>query len=137
MEEPVVLKTENESGNVLVQLMREINRAWSGGHPEKLNDYFHEDIIIVSPDLTVLGEGRDACVRSYQDFVSSAGILDYREYDFDARVWTNTAVITYTYDIAWESEGKSFQETGKDLFAFTRKNGRWQAVWRKRMPKST
>ncbi|MEJ2628753.1 MAG: nuclear transport factor 2 family protein, partial [bacterium] len=59
---------------------------------------------------------------------------EYSESMPDIKLWGNTAIASYTYDVSWEMNGKSYKESGKDLFVFTYENGKWQAVWRKLMP---
>lgn len=41
------------------QFMKDLNNKWVKGHPEKLIDFFHEDMVIMhSVDLRKMGEGR-------------------------------------------------------------------------------
>jgi hypothetical protein len=60
------------------QLPRRINEAWLKGPVEELAECFHEDMIIAGPDLQPLASGREACVRSYVDFVGQATIRECR-----------------------------------------------------------
>ena len=46
-------------------------------------------------------------------------------------VWENTATVSYGYDISRIVDGKSYNESVKDLFIFTYENSQWLAVWRK------
>jgi uncharacterized protein (TIGR02246 family) len=108
----------------------EIGKAWLTGHPEKLHDFFHADMVIVGPGYQELGRGREACVLSYEEFLRSATIHEYRESPPVVRVWGDTAVAHYDWEMAYEVNGQASREVGADLFVFARQDGRWLAVWR-------
>ena len=116
------------------QLLKSINRAWTEGQTEILNEVFHEDMLIVSPDFQVLGKGREACVKSYKDFIRQATLREFTESEATIEVWEHTAVASYRFDMAWEMDGQSFKEAGRDVFVFTLESGQWQAVWRTILP---
>lgn len=120
----------------LEDLVREINRLWVGGNAEKLGEYFHEDMIMVSPDLKVIGKGREECVKGYIDFCQQARIANFEESKFAVDIWGNTASVSYDFDISYEMEGKNYNDTGRDLFIFScvETGGRWMAVWRILVP---
>lgn len=121
---------ESKHKDQVKQTIKKINQSWLEGHPEKLSQSFHENMMIVSPDFKILGAGKATCIKSYSDFVSHAIIKNYQESDPDINVWGNTATAFYHFEIAWEMDGKLFQENGQDFFVFTHENGNWLAVWR-------
>ena len=112
------------------QIIKKINQCWLEGHPEKLNQFFHDNMMIVSPDFKIMGMGKAVCVKSYSDLITRAVIKDYQESDPEIQVWANTATAVYNFEMAWEMDGKSFRESGRDFFVFAHENGRWLAVWR-------
>ena len=116
------------------QLLKSISRAWNEGQTEILSEVFHEDMLIVSPDFQVLGKGREACVKSYEDFIRQATLKEFIQSEPAIEVWGHTAVASYRFDMAWEMDGQSFQEAGRDVFVFTLLDNRWQAVWRTILP---
>ena len=63
------------------EIVRRINAAWLEGHPERLDELFHDRVVIVGPDGTRYGEGKEAVVESYRSFGQQATIADYRESD--------------------------------------------------------
>jgi len=87
-------------------------------------------MIIVSREFKVMGAGKEICVKSYADFINRAIIKQYSESEPEIHVWANTATAFYNYEIAWEMNGKSFKEAGRDFFIFTFEDGKWLAVWR-------
>jgi ketosteroid isomerase-like protein len=117
-------------------ILEKINKAWSKGNPDDLNEYFHEDLVILSPELQRMGEGKEACVQSYKDFMAQAVVHEYRERDYAIDVWGNTAVATYAFEIAYEMNGQTFQESGHDMFVFSRDEEKWLVVWRMVIPLS-
>ena len=130
------MKTISEEKSIedITQIIKKINQSWKEGYTEKLEKYFHEKMMVVSPDLKILGEGREACIKSYSDFITQAKVKKYSESALDVRVWEKTAIVSYKYDVVWEMGGKAYEESGKDLFIFTFECGKWLAVWRKLIP---
>lgn len=122
--------TESDGLDAVRRAVQQISEAWRTGHPEKLHEFFHADMVIVGPGYQELGRGREACVRGYEDFLRGATIHEYRESAPVVRAWEGTAVAHYDWEMAYEVNGQSSREVGTDLFVFARENGRWLAVWR-------
>jgi len=114
----------------LRQVIDRMNDTWVKGHPEQLEEFFSEDIVIVAPDFVHRAKGRDAAVASYADFCSQAMIRDLKIGEPSVDVFGNAAVATYDYEISYEMGGEQFNDTGRDLFVFIRENDKWQAAWR-------
>jgi uncharacterized protein (TIGR02246 family) len=112
------------------QLVKRMNDAWAKDGPDELASFFHEDIVMVHPDFTQRTEGKAACVASYEEFRKQAAILDFKISHPGIDVFGETAIATYSYEIAYEMGGERFNDTGRDVFIFVRENGRWLAVWR-------
>ena len=121
---------ESKYQDQIKQIIKKINQSWLEGHPEKLNQFFHDNMMIVSPDFKIMGMGKAVCVKSYSDFITRAVIKDYQESDPEIHIWTNTATAFYEFEMAWEMDGKSFKESGRDFFVFAHENDKWLAVWR-------
>lgn len=115
-------------------LLQKISEAWSKGNPDDLMKYFHEDLVILSPDLQRMGKGKQACAQSYKDFIARAVVHEYKEYDHTIDVWGDTALSIYAFDISYEMEGQTYRETGHDIFVYTREEKQWLVVWRMVIP---
>ena len=111
-----------------------INSAWLGADPEALSatlqSCFHRDMVIKGCGLDSEAEGREACVRSYLDFIEQAKISDFKQNEPDVRIFGNTAIASYNWRIAYSLESKEYDERGSDVFVFLRENEKWLAVWR-------
>jgi len=112
------------------RILRSLNQAWVNGQPEQIANSLHPDVVFVGPDLQKRMQGREACVASYQEFCCQAAIRNFSESEPAIDVCGNTAVAIYGFEIRYEMNQQTFQETGRDLFVFTREAGEWRAVWR-------
>lgn len=128
------MKTK-DSITEIKNILKKANHAWSSGHPEKLDEYFHNDIVIVSHEMKVLGEGKKACIQSYVDFLSRASVTAYTDTDPEVRIFENTAIAFYGYDVSWIMDNKEFHEIGNELYILNHSKDKWQIVMRKLMPK--
>lgn len=113
------------------ETVRAINAAWRTGDVLGLRDRFHEDAVMVPPGFEGRSEGREACVRSYQEFTDNATVRRLDELDPQVDVVGDTAVVTYRFEISYEMGGETQHDAGRDVFVLVRSAaGAWQAVWR-------
>lgn len=128
--------TERNAQGEIRQLLKSMSEAWVSGHPEELEEYFHEDMVIALPGFGRRGVGKRACVESYKELTSRATIQDFRESDPLIDVWGDTAVASYRFELDYEMSGQEHHDSGQDLFVFARERGNWRAVWRTIIPLS-
>jgi len=126
--------SELDTSVEICRLVSGSNQAWLNGNADFLRDFFHENVIFKGPKFQTLGSGREACVKSYEDFIRAAKIVSFKESDVRVDVIEDTAIVSFAWDIAYEMNGQKFRETGHDLFVLSQANGRWQAVWRAMLP---
>jgi hypothetical protein len=119
------------------QIIREINESWVSGNPDDLKKYFHEEMVIASPDFQEQGRGREVCVESYKSFSSQAIIRDFKEKYPKIFVFGATAIASYIFQMSYEMNGKNFEDAGRDMFIFIREGDKWQAIWRTILPVTT
>jgi len=116
------------------KIIRIINGAWINNRLEYLNEYFDDNMIIITSDYKKYAEGKEACINSYKHFTESAKTLSYIQGEPVIKYWGNTAVAVYNFEINYEIKGKAFNEKGEDIFVFNRKDEEdnyWKAVWRR------
>lgn len=107
-----------------------INRAWLDRRPADLVPLFHPRITTVFPGFPGRAVGRDANVAGFEDFCTHATVHEYREADRQVDVAGDTAVVSFTYEMVYERDGKRNRAKGRDLWVFARQGGQWLAVWR-------
>ena len=49
---------ESQIRDEIWQILQDINDAWVNDRTDELNRFFHEDMVIASPDFRKVGEGR-------------------------------------------------------------------------------
>ena len=108
--------------------LRALNDAWTQGRPDDLVDYFHPQMIAVTPvDRHRVNVGA-ACIAGWKGFSDEARIHFWREIDPAITIFGDAAVVAYDFEMAFEMEGRSIEMGGRDLFFFVKENGRWWAV---------
>jgi len=110
------------------QTLQALNRAWTQGRPEDLVDYFHPNMVAITPTDRLRVEGGEACVAGWKAFADAAKIHYWREMQPDVRVFGDTAVVSYYYDMSFDMGGKTVHAEGRDMFVFVKENGKWWAV---------
>lgn len=119
---------QNEVEREVWKTLRELNDAWTKGNPEDLKNYFHADMVAITPTDRNRREGREACVADWVEFAKAATIHRWKERDPKIQVYGNVAVVTYYFEITFEKGGQTIHSGGRDLFVFVQEGGRWWAV---------
>ncbi|HXZ78463.1 MAG TPA: nuclear transport factor 2 family protein [Terriglobales bacterium] len=132
------MKPQNSDLEQIQILLKSINDAWLKGRPEDvpqaLTPHFHPDICIKGPGLQMMAKGRDACARSYQEFLQQATLKDCALSEPEVSVYGDTAVATFKWEMTYVLQGQEYRESGYDLFVLCRADGRWLACWRAMLP---
>lgn len=123
------------------EVLTRINDAWSKLRGEAmtaaLNDCFAEEIVMRGAGFVFLGKGRELAVQSYQDFVNQAEVKSLSLSEPEIDVAGETATAQYKWTMTYVLNGQEYTEHGYDLFVFTRRGGKWLAVWRAMLPESS
>jgi|SRR5690348_689682 len=131
------MTARNDSEEIRL-LLNKINDAWLKGPseklPEALSDFFHVGIVIKGPGFQTMGRGKEACVKSYVDFVRQTRVRSCTLSEPEIDHFGDTAIATYSWEMTYELGGHEYHEYGHDLFVLARVEGRWQAVWRAMLP---
>src|SRR5437868_1544629 len=114
------------------ELVRESNRAWMAGATHELTGLFDERAVMVLPGLQGRVEGREAIVKSYEDYNHHARTHAFEEQEHFVDVFGDTAVTTYRFFVRYTMQGEAEEreETGQEVLALQRTGGRWRNVWR-------
>ena len=116
-------------------LVHHLNQAWLNRRFRELSRYFHPNMVILSPDTGKLVRGREACVKSYEQFMASSKVHRYKESRFQISTWRDAAVVSYHFEISYEWNGKIATDLGRDIFLLVRNGSRWTVAWRTLIPK--
>jgi len=111
-------------------VIEKIGNAWRRKQFEGLEECFHEDAVIVGPGYVEFGRGRGACAESYREFATNAQVLEYSESSHSLRVWEQTAVFTFSWEMTYQREGGPVHESGTDQLVLEHTANGWQVVWR-------
>lgn len=115
-------------------LVKRLNAAWVNRRFDELTTYFHPDVVVVPPDISTRVLGRDACVASYRDFMSSATVHAFEDAPAQIDVTGGTAVAVAPYEIDYEIPSGRWRGTGKDVLVLGKDETGWRVVWRLVLP---
>jgi ketosteroid isomerase-like protein len=111
------------------QTLQSLNRAWTTGEVEELREYFHENMVAITPVDRQRREGREACIEGWAQFVAGTTKIHYwKELDPQIQIYGDTAVVTYYFDMSFDMGDKTIASAGRDMFVFVKEDGRWWAV---------
>ena len=112
------------------ETVKRLNRVWTEGDANGLDEYFHRDMVAICPTDRLRLEGQKACVAGWKGFTDSARVLHWKELEprIDLYGGGRFAVVTYYFDMAFETGGRTVQMGGRDMFSLVEEDGRWWAV---------
>ena len=108
-----------------------MNRCWTCGdlsELDRLNDYFHDTMVAITPTDKHRLEGRETCVAAWKAFARNANVHYWKESDPKVQVYGNAAVVTYYYDMSFDMGGRTITTGGRDMFTLIHKDGKWWIV---------
>ena len=109
-------------------IVQQLNKAWTTGNPEALKDFFHRDMVAITATDRLRLEGKEACIASWKAFSDAAKIHYWKEIDPKIRLYGDTAVVTYYFDMSFDMGGQSITMGGRDMFVMVREEGKWWVV---------
>jgi Domain of unknown function (DUF4440) len=110
--------------------VRDLNRAWLEKRFAELARFFHPDVVVVESGSGKRLLGRDACVKSYRQFMLHSRVTEFRESRFNADLWDRTAVAAYVFDIRYSTGGVKYHDVGREFFVLVKTGQGCQVVWR-------
>jgi ketosteroid isomerase-like protein len=131
---PAPWRRTNDERDQVARAVREINDAWTSGHPERMRDLLDDEVVFVQPGFAGRETGRDRAVQSYREFVTEATLHRYVESDLTIDLSGHTAVASYAWTIEYTRKKRRHSESGRDLFVLDRVGTRWKLVWRLLLP---
>jgi len=108
-----------------------MNRSWTCGdlsELQKLDNYFHETMVAITPTDKYRLEGKEACVAGWMAFAQSTNIHFWKEIDPKIQVYDNVAVVTYYFEMSFDMGGQTINMSGRDMFTLIHESGKWWIV---------
>ena len=123
------------------ELIHKINDVWTTKRPEEIPaaiaGCFDESVSFHGPGFVEVGRGPDVCVNSYAEFVRQTTLHECKLSEPAVDVHGDTAVATYSWEVAYALDGKDYRDKGHDVLVLARSAGKWQAVWRAMLPEQS
>lgn len=108
--------------------VRAMNDAWTKGNPDDLAEFFHRDMIAVTPTDRERLDGGAACIAGWKAFAHAARIQRWEEVDPLIHVYGSSAVVAYYFDMSFEMGGQTVNMGGRDMFFLVNEGGKWWVV---------
>lgn len=110
------------------ETVRAMNDAWTKGDPDALANFFHRDMVAITPTERKRLDGGAACIAGWKGFCHAACIHRWEEIDPVIHVYGDSAVVAYYFDMSFDLGGKTINLEGRDMFFFVKEGKRWWAV---------
>lgn len=103
---------------------------WMNKQFEKLEQYFHNQAVMIEAGTENRLKGTAAIIENYRDFIEDADIDDYSITKLSVDLFEETATAYFSYRIKYRVENTKYDESNTDILVFRKHNRHWQIVWR-------
>ncbi len=116
------------------QIVEKLNFIWlhndAGTIAPAVRGFFTDDVVVVGPNLQRVAGGADAVARSYDDFASSARILEAELGDPVVDKFGTVAVVTVPWSMTYEYQETRATERGHEVYVLLSDAAGWKICWR-------
>lgn len=121
----------NEIQKKVWQTILEMNKLWTvDNKAEELVNYFHANMVAITPSDKFRREGQSSCVAGWKGFTDMAKINYWKEIDPRIDVYGNGlfAIVTYKFEMSFEINAQTIEMSGRDMFSLVKENNKWWIV---------
>ena len=122
--------SDRPSESAIRAVLTRIHTAWRAKEFDGLEECFDANAVIVGPNYQQYAVGRKACAESYREFATNAAVLEYEESDHQLRLWPDTAVYTFTWQMTYARDRGPKREAGTDQLVLGRSGEEWRVLFR-------
>jgi ketosteroid isomerase-like protein len=114
--------------------LRELQSCWTGGALDRLNEFYHPDVVLLPPDLGPPIQGREAVVASYREFVDTCQLEEFditamETFSFPLAAGAVNMAHLY-FSIAYRLGDERHLEKGLETYTIGEERGELQILWR-------
>mgnify|MGYP000482834772 CR=1 FL=1 len=112
----------------ILNFIKAMNKCWTEGNPDDLNNFFHENMVAITPTDKNRLEGKTACVAAWSSFAKNTKIISWAERDHKILMFGDTAIAAYYFDISISMGAQTINMSGRDMFTLIKEKGAWWVV---------
>lgn len=112
------------------RVLNRIDAAWRQRRFDDLELCFDACAVIVGPNYQQYAVGQKECANSYREFATNAAVIEYEESDHQLRIWPDTAVYTFTWQMTYTRDKGPKREAGTDQIVLGRIGDEWRVLFR-------
>ncbi len=112
----------------VLKVIKSINKIWTKTKEiNKLNEYFHEDMVALGGVEKNRIVGKDNCIKHWEN-CSKKKIYSWKEYNIEIKIYDKIATVNYTFDIELEKDNKKVKKTSEDFFVLVSEDTKWKVI---------
>ncbi|MCD4751916.1 MAG: nuclear transport factor 2 family protein, partial [Anaerolineaceae bacterium] len=121
----------NKTQGQIWEMIQEMNRKWTvENNTDALKNYFHKDMVAITPADFRRIEGGENCVAGWKNFTNNTKIHFWKETEPKVQVYGEGkfAVVTYYFDMSFDMGEQTINMKGRDMFSLVNENEKWLVV---------
>ena len=111
-----------------------MDQCWLQRRFDDLSAFLAKDMVLVAPGGNGRIDGCAAIIDTYREFMDRSQVSQFENGAVNVTERGDTAVLEYSWAMAWESKVASHQATGREILVIARRSGDWKVIWRTQLP---
>jgi ketosteroid isomerase-like protein len=124
------MASQEADKKTIQEVLRKLIDCWHQKQYDRMGAYIADEVIIVPPGSSERVRGREAYIQSYRDYDTAAHTTEFLPGEPQIDLFGDVAVVLFPFFIAYELNGISHREHGKEALLFKRAADSWQILWR-------
>ena len=111
------------------KFVRDLNTAWGDHRYEDLYEYFHDDVVMLSPGTSEPIVGIEPMVQSYRQFVSMGTIHAFNITGLRVYEYGTISMCHMQFEVDYEMKTGRFREEGLEVYAIDTSGADPKVIW--------
>ena len=111
------------------EIVRRCNDAWQQRDWQTLAACYHPEAILLPPDAGEPISGRDDIIATYEEFVATATIGEFRITELTSHDFTHTHIVHMRFELEYQLDSKTLKDIGLEVYVLEG-DGAASIVWR-------
>ena len=99
-----------------LQLIRDLNTAWSTGDLADIGAFYHPDAVLLPPDAGEPIQGRGAIASTYIDFAAMTDLKQFSIIDLSSYPIGDNTAVHLRFEVDYVMDGEHYLESGLEVY---------------------
>ena len=116
--------------NDIRHFIKELTNAWLEERYDDLNDFFHQDVVLLPPGSVTPIIGKELVIDSYRQFAKVGTVHTFDILDITLHEYEHTTVCDMLFEVDYELDSGRYHERGLEVYVIDTSGSKFNVLWR-------